>query len=215
MLTLATEPKFSILADKFPLLGADKITFEMLANSSFPSKAEQTAIAAYMNVNAECSKQGEAFRQKAYPPKIAAFFTDGRGIFLQIAADLYNQKITYGEANKKFQKKANELKSQMLAVDQEIQQQRATQQQLDESRQQQEQISQRQIEESRQQAQLGREAQEEAQRKQMAHQMLMNQQRYKPTPFVIPQIPFYPMPIPRNETTNCTMIGNQMNCTTR
>jgi hypothetical protein len=224
--TLVAEPRFASIASKLPLANVLDISFEMLANESFPTPQERKAIAAWVPAHKECSKAGEAYRQQNYPPQLIAFLTEADNSGIVVVAELYNKKLTYGAANKRIQSIADDLRNKVAALVQQIQSQRAGEQQALQKAQEDQQATQKRDEAAQQashqrdeiarqaaqqQYEQAREDQELAARRQAALQFMLNNMRAtQPAPIVPYQIPIRP-----TTTTNCYRVGNQMNCTTQ
>jgi hypothetical protein len=95
---LAYRSEFSILADKLALATSSQQTFGMLSNTSKPSAAEKMAIAEWAKSGQDCfSMTSEWRKQYNFPPTLAAVQDTSFSSFLNLTADLYNGKLTYGE----------------------------------------------------------------------------------------------------------------------
>ncbi len=95
---LAHRPEFSIIADKLALVDTSQQTFEMLSNISKPNATEKTAIAEWVKAKQYCFGQSREWRSQYNAPTIlAAIQETGVSTFLNLTADLYNGKLTYGE----------------------------------------------------------------------------------------------------------------------
>lgn len=220
---LAADPRLTSIADKLPLAGISEMTFEMLANEKYPDAKERKAISEWVSSHKECVKTGETFRQQNYPPQVIALLIEADNSVVAVAADLYNRKLRYGEANKRFQSNLDVFRNRLAAIVQQITSQREAQQQAQDAekaaqqrdsaaRQAAQEQSQQALQaqqaleaqRARNQAELQAQQAEEARRQAVMQQILRNMQTQ---PLPNPYLP--------KSTTNCTAFGNQMNCTTR
>ena len=95
---LAYRSEFSIIADKLALVGLSQQTFGMLSNTSKPNAAEKTAIAEWVKAKQGCFEMMREWRrQYNFPPTLAVIQDTNISTFLNLTADLYNRKLTYGE----------------------------------------------------------------------------------------------------------------------
>ncbi len=196
---LATDAKFATLTRKTSLVSASDLTFEMLADQTFANKKERKAIAIWMQAKDECIKSAQDFRQSNYPPQIRALITEADGSLKALAVDLYNDKITFGEFNRRYQVLANDITNRATVIIQQLKSQQAAQRMAEEQKAD----EQRMAEQQRADQQA---AQAAALRQQLLLQMIQNN---KPI-----QVPL-PPPIPPPVNTNCTVFGNSVNCITR
>lgn len=222
---LATETRFAAVVKKIPIEDISKITFQMLADEKFPSPAERTAIAAWVDADKACFEAGIEWRRKNFPPQIIALATETNTNFYLIVVDLYNKKITYGAFNRRAQQAFNEFQSKFAVIVQQLQDQAAGQKEVREAREkslaaqrerdaEQQSMQQRDAEarrvaeeRARREAYAARQAQQEEADRQMAIQYLLNNRT--------PQAAPYQLPLPRSPiTTNCQQIGGQWRCTT-
>lgn len=130
---LATETRFAALVKKIPIEDISKITFQMLADEKFPSPAERTAIAAWVDADKACFEAGIEWRRKNFPPQIIALATETNTNFYLIVVDLYNKKITYGAFNRRAQQAFNEFQSKFAAIVQQLQAQSASRKEAQEA----------------------------------------------------------------------------------
>ena len=113
---LATKPEFANLSRKLPLTDYSHITFAMLADDSKPTDAERRAIADWFDGHDSCVKQGQADRAGKWPPEILQLIQEGDSVVKAIGADLYNGKITYGEANKRITDAVNNFTAHLIPI---------------------------------------------------------------------------------------------------
>ena len=191
--SLATDDRFALISNKLPLTGMNNITFEMLSNEAYPTSDERKGISDYMNSNQKCFTLGTEYRQRNFSPQIDAITTEFQNNMTSIAVDLYNSKITYGEANKRLQKIYDESRGKIAEITQRIKDKRDAdaKEQNDEQRRQ-------------QQDQEAQNARDLAIRR----QAILN--TIKPI-----QLQPYQIPIRPTINTNCSRIGNQLNCTSQ
>lgn len=95
---LAHRPEFSIIADKLALVDPSLQTFGMLSNTSKPNAAEKMTIAEWVKARQECIAMRREWRSQVNMPLILTAVQDASfSSFLNLTADLYNGKLTYGE----------------------------------------------------------------------------------------------------------------------
>ncbi|UUZ71047.1 hypothetical protein LP415_17725 [Polaromonas sp. P1(28)-8] len=213
---LKGDAKIQILADKIPFDITKSQSLEVLANKAKPTAKEKAALSFFVTEGERCTDLGADWREKNFPAEINALLTAYRVDMVAAFADLYAGKTSYGDLAKLRAKGAAELKISVDAVVRELQAKRTAEQQNQqeaEARKNQADTQARERREMNEQqqrfAQQQAEQQQQEARRQAALQMLMNQRPSQPY-----QLPM-PTPIPRSQTTNCTTLGNQMNCTTR
>ncbi len=92
-------PEFTIIAGKVALpTRAPQQAFEMLSNTTKPNTDEKIAIAEWIKGKQACADMTlEWQKQYHFPPLIAAIGATAFSTFLNLTADLYNGKLTYGE----------------------------------------------------------------------------------------------------------------------
>ena len=116
---VAADPEFKGLSSKMPLGGVRDVTFQMLANESYPNLKERKAIADLVIAHMSCTKAGDAYRQRNYPPQVVAMLNESESNMVSIAAELYNKKLTYGQFNKRLKAIDDDLRSKMISMLQE------------------------------------------------------------------------------------------------
>lgn len=214
---LKDDARIQILADKIPFDITQSQPLETLANKSKPTAKEKVALSFFVAEGERCANLGAYWREKNVPPEINGLLAAYRIDAVAAIADLYAGKISYGDLAKLRAKSAAELKVRVDAVVRDLQEKRASaqlgRQEAEALRKQAETQARERREMNEQQqrfAQQQAEQQQDEARRQAAMQMLMNQRPSRPY-----QIQPYQMPIQRSQTTNCEVLGNQMNCTTR
>ncbi|MEK6770893.1 MAG: hypothetical protein AABY62_04535 [Pseudomonadota bacterium] len=121
--------EFSIIAEKLALVSPNQQTFGMLSNASKPNAAEKMAIAGWAKARQECYGMTIEWRkQYNLPPTLMAIQDAEHSSFLNLTADLYNGKLTYGEyakaraniraqSQQQWAKAAQHLREQQTAAD--------------------------------------------------------------------------------------------------
>ena len=211
---LKEDAKLQILWEKLPFDVTRGQSLEVLANKTKPTMKEKAALSFFTSESERCVDLGAEWRQQNFDPAVISLFATYRVEIVSALADLYAGKTTYGDFGKFRAKQTADLKNNVDAVSRSLrtqqaandkQRQEAVAQQNEAGRQAQEQRV--AIELQQQFARQQAEEQQEEARRQASLQYLRNQKPY--------QVPLYQMPIQRTQTTNCTALGNQMNCTTR
>ena len=196
---MSQRPQFSEIATKLPLMDIRQISFAMIADQSFPTDKQRKAISAWFDEHEACRKAGDEYRRTQYPPDIYSLLQEGETGMRIIGADLYNKKITYGEANKRLQQLADDVLGRLTRIVKQYQAAIAAQKAAAEEQAQQQQA----LADARQ-------AQEQALRQQRAMLFLNFMRANQPPP-----IQFHPMPVSPTVTTNCSAFGNQWSCQSR
>jgi hypothetical protein len=80
-----------------------QISPQMLANESVAVGKELPVIKSLYERHEKCWKDSADFRQMHLPPEVLKTVNEGGAAMFGIGADLYKQKISYGEANRRFQ----------------------------------------------------------------------------------------------------------------
>jgi len=99
---IAKDPLYAELAKKLPLKDG-QISPQMLANDSVAMGKELPVIKSLYKRHEKCWKDSADFRQLHLPPEVLKMVNDGGSAMFGIGADLYKQKISFGEANKRLQ----------------------------------------------------------------------------------------------------------------
>jgi|GEM_PF-6271470 len=219
------DPAYSSIAGHLPLYTMLNISFEMLADDKKPNQTQRKAIAAWASAHKACLQAGESYRASHYAPQLTAIVTEADNQFMVVAADLYNERYTFGEANKQIQKTSDDFRRKLAIFVEQANVQRAAEQQqvrADELRVQEAQAAQRRQDAANQQAlaianqqardlQAAQEAQLDLARRQAAAQIIMNNMNAnRPAPLVPYLIPQRPI-----TTTNCMRNGEQVSCTSQ
>jgi hypothetical protein len=114
--TLTRDPKFAAINTKLPLQDVNSISFNMLADETRPTAQEREEIAEWFDEREGCWKQYAAAIQKEWPPELIQLSGEGIAGFKAIGADLYNRKLTYGEANRRIEELGNTIKARMIPI---------------------------------------------------------------------------------------------------
>jgi hypothetical protein len=207
---VASDSQFKEIAAKLPLEPAASITFAMLADESRPTPKERNEIGAYFDKRDECLKASDAMHRAKWPPELYALGNEGSSRSKAIGADLYNRKITFGEANKQIEVLINDAQARIAVIVKHYQAEIAAIKAADAQRaEERQQVAQLRMDQAQAQARA-QEAQEDANRRQRAllflNYMRANQPVYHPVP--MPQIP-------KTYTTDCNTSGSYTNCVTR
>jgi hypothetical protein len=205
---LTARPEFSDIVAKLPLPDMAHIPFSMLANESLPTAQERTEIAAWFDGFQKCWDLGAPTRQATWPPEIFQLSMEGKTGIEDIGADLYNSKITYGEANKRLQALGNSITGRLIPIIKQYQAQLAAEQ---ETARQQAAAADAQARQQAANAQAVADARalQEQQLRQQRLQMFMNyMQATRPS---VPTL--QPIPQPQTHSMNCIRNGNYTNCT--
>lgn len=213
---LVERPAYSALAQKLPITSMMDVPFEMLADDSKPNNQQRKAISGWATEHRECMRAGEDFRNTHYSPTLAAIVTEADGRAMVVAADLFNRKLSFGEANRRIQAIGDDVRARIAVLTQAaVDQQAADRQKADEAqaaaaRQDAAFVRQQALEaQRRREAQANLEAQLDLALRQAAAQTVLNNM-YRPAPLV-------PYVMPKNPVVNttCSSIGGQTSCTSR
>jgi hypothetical protein len=205
---LASDSKFADIKAKLPLQDVNSISFNMLADQSKPTTQEREEIAEWFDQREGCWKANEAAIRTEWPPEIVQIASEGSSEFKAIGVDLYNRKLTYGEANRRIEDGSNSIKARIIPIVKQYQAEIAAQKAAAEhqaaSRQE---VAARMA--SQQQAYAQAQANQEQALRQRRAQLFLNYlQATRPSPL-------QPPAMPHTYTTNCSGSGNSINCTTR
>jgi CO dehydrogenase/acetyl-CoA synthase beta subunit len=152
-------------------------------------------------------KAGEALHRAQWPPELFQLGNEGSAGLKAIGVELYNRKITFGEANRQIEQLGNSIKARMIPIIKQYQAELAAQKaEVERKREAQAQLASQQ--QTQYEVQIRTDAaQEQAARLQRA-QLFMNYiqaQQQQLRNQVAPR-PTY--------NTNCTTAGSSTNCTT-
>jgi hypothetical protein len=208
---LAADPQYSDIAAKLPLKDMTTISFSMLADETRPTPTERKEISDWFDRRDECLKAGEALHRAQWPPELFQLGNEGSAGVKAIGVDLYNRKITYGEANKQIQQLGDNIKAKAITIIKQYQADIAAQKAASEQQAQQ-----------RQEAANRQAAQEQADANaQYAQQQMLKQQRiqiflnYMQAQQQAQQQQLRDQFAPRpTYNTNCITAGSSTNCTT-
>lgn len=216
--SFTAEARYTGIVARLPLSDFDHITFNMLADQSKPTPLEREAIAEWFDRRDACWKNTAEYRRSKWPSDFIELADQGDSGVKEIGVDLYNRKITYGDANKRLQDLGNAIKAKVALLVKQYQAQAAAlqaqaadtaerqravaeQQQLQQQQYADAQARQDQaLRQQRAQAFLSYVQQQQLQQQQQQHQFQLQQlQQFAPRP---------------TYNTNCYTAGSNTNCTT-
>ena len=113
---LAFDAQFEILSKKLPLYEMTAISFAMLADDSLATPQERKDILAWFGRQESCWKDSEELHRSQWPPDIFGLFQEENSEIHNIGLDLYNRKITFGEANKRIQDYGNIFRARVATT---------------------------------------------------------------------------------------------------
>jgi hypothetical protein len=200
---LASDSRFAQISSKLPLQDVNSVSFNMLADQSKPTTQEQEAIAEWFDRRESCWKANETAIRTEWPPEIVQVASEGSSGFKAIGVDLYNRKLTYGEANRRIEELGNSIKARVIPIVKQYQAEIAAQKAAaDQQAANRQEAAARQA--SQQEAYAHAQAnQEQALRRQRTQLFLNYLQATRPAA------------MPHTYTTNCSGSDNSINCTTR
>ena len=223
---LRVDTRFQSLFEKMPIDITKGQPLEVLASKSKVSTKEKNALSLFTAEGEKCFALGSEWRQKNYLPSVVNLLDKYRVDVLSVLADLYSGNSTFGATAKTRAKLLAEFNSNLSGIIRDTQALReaAEKQRLEsEAKEREAKVArdlniQLQNEKDQRQEQYTRE-QEQFANEQAERQQLENRRNallpYLMKPYQPYQLPAYQMPIQRQQNTNCTVNGNQMNCTTR
>jgi hypothetical protein len=205
---VASDPEYQDISSKLPLKDIAAISFSMLADQTRPTPKQREEIAAYFDERDRCwvnSSERAHFR-----PELLQLTEESASGLKSIGVDLYNRKVTFGQANKLIADlrdsliaRGNVILAQYKAADdaQEAAANAAAEREAL-GREQQRQASARLA--AQQEANASAEAYREQMLRQQRAQAFMNlMQATRPPPAPSP---------PQTTTTNCNAYGTSMTC---
>jgi hypothetical protein len=205
--TLSRDPEFADISAKLPLQDMNTISFSMLADQSRPTAQERKEIASWFDARENCWKASEPTLRALWPPEIVQISNEGSASLKVIGVELYNGRLTYGEANKQIEDLGNSIKGRIIPVVRQYQADAAAQKAAEEQQTaQRAEVAERRSEQ--QQAYADAQAsQAQALRQQRAQLFLNFMRANQPPPVQLPTPP-------RSYITNCASSGNSTNCIT-
>jgi hypothetical protein len=199
---LGADPAFALLANKVSLGAAATATPAMLADPSIANSKERPVISAWASTRADCLKTESKFGNEVYRPPLQAAGIDAEHKLMAAAVELYDQKISYAEFNRRRLAIADEMREKAAQVSRQIQQQGMAFEQADRQAREREQM-QREIDEASRQASIARQqaeaAQQAAARRSVRPNASPGARPYQPPPVVTAR--------------NCFRFGNRIACT--
>lgn len=215
MRTLARDPQYAEISAKLPLQDMNTISFSMLADQSLPTTKERKEITGWFDERDQCWKTQEATLQSQWPPELFQLSNEGSAGIKSIGVELYNGKITFGEANSRIQQLGNSIKARIIPIVKQYQADIAAQKAAaDQREQERKHDSERRI--AQQQAYGNEQANEAEVLRQRRAQMFLNYmnaaQQQQQENIRRQMQTLAPQPI---YNTTCYSAGNSTNCTTR
>lgn len=223
---LRVDARFQSLFEKMPIDITKGQPLEVLASKSKVTTKEKNALSLFTAEGEKCFALGSEWRQKNYLPSVVNLLEKYRVDVLSVLADLYSGNLTFGATAKTRAKLLTEFNSNLSGIIRDTQALRETaeKQRLEsEAKESEAKVArdlniQLQLERDQRQEQYTREREQFA--NQQAEQQQLENRRNALLPYLMKpyqpyQLPAYQMPIQRQQNTNCTVNGNQMNCTTR
>lgn len=104
------DPSYSPLITKISLSGVTDISFQMLADPSFPNSKEQKIIALWAEDFKKCVSESANFRQFNYSKELNMILEKEDNSFFDESIQLYSKKISYGTFNNKILQISKETK---------------------------------------------------------------------------------------------------------
>jgi hypothetical protein len=191
------------------LQDVNSISFNMLADQSRPTPKEREEIAEWFDRRESCWKANEAAIRTEWPPEIVQIASEGSSEFKAIGVDLYNRKLTYGEANRRIEDGGNSIKARIIPIVKQYQAEIAARKAAAEQQAANRQEAAARMASQKEAYAQAQANQEQALRQQRA-QLFLNYLQATRLPPLQP-----PPPMPHTYTTNCSGSGNSINCTTR
>ena len=114
--TLHVYESLNPIADKVDLGAPATPSFKVLTNSDKATDAEKVAIAAWAAQREKCLQAGQSWRESNMPPDLRQLSEGSHGRLMGLMADLYDNKLTYGEFARQRAKIADELRSSWNAL---------------------------------------------------------------------------------------------------
>jgi hypothetical protein len=112
---IAKDPQYAELSRKLPIKDG-QISSEMLAEQSVAMVKELPVIKSLYERHRKCWEDSADFRKAHLPPEVLKMINAGGSAAFGIGADLYNQKISFAEANKRLQEMGGNLDDQAAEI---------------------------------------------------------------------------------------------------
>ena len=207
--SLKNEAKLQGLFERVPFDVTMGQSMEVLSNNGKISDEDKTALSYFVIEDQKCFNLGVEWRTANYPAEVLSITSVYMVDILSTFSDLFGRINTYGETAKKRAKMAAELNNKIRDIAQNVKQQKI------EAENQKKNQAKNKVAKQRAQAQADDLAQQQIQQQELQarrNAALMIMQNWRPMqPILIqPSYQYHP-PV----QTNCQMIGNQMNCTTK
>jgi hypothetical protein len=215
VISFTSEAHYSIIAAKLPLADFNHITFNMLADQSKPTPQEREDIAEWFDRRDACWKNSAEYRNFNWPMDFVQLAEQGDIGIKEIGVDLYNRKISYGEANKRLQELGNGIKAKVASLLKQYQTETAAlqAQAADKAERQRQYADQQQFQQQQYADAQARQNQALRQQRAQAFLGFMQQQQIQQQRVQQQQLQqFAPRP---TYNTNCFTAGSSTNCTTQ
>ena len=210
---LAFDTQFEVLSKKLPLYEMTAISFAMLADDSLATPKERKDILAWFGKQEGCWKDSEELHRSQWPPDIFGLFQEENSEIHNIGLDLYNRKITFGEANKRVQDYGNSFRARVAATVRQYQAEIAAQKAAAEQQ------AQRKQDAAEQQAQRNQDAAERLASQQQAYENAQEQAaaaaRQQRKQLIVNFLKQMGELAPHTTYTNCYGGAGSISCTTR
>jgi hypothetical protein len=112
---IAKDPQYAELAKKLPVKDG-QVSAQMLADDSVAMGKELPVLKSLYERHKKCWTDSADFRQLHLPPEVLKMVNDGGAAMFGIGADLYNQKISFGEANQRLQAVGSSLDAEAAEI---------------------------------------------------------------------------------------------------
>jgi hypothetical protein len=97
------DPQYLSLIGKISLTSMTDISFQMLADSTFPNAKERQAIANLAESYNRCASDSSSYRRSNYSAEVFNLLSHEDKRILDLKLELYNRKLTYGNYNSAIQ----------------------------------------------------------------------------------------------------------------
>lgn len=228
--------RLQVLGDKFPLDISKGQSLEVLANQSKVTAKEKAALSLFVAEGDRCAELGADWRQQNYPASINGLLNTYYASMKSAIADLYAGKLSFGDMAKVRAKEYAEFQNKLAAEIRTVQAQRVnveqqralTEKQAEEQRIAEEQARQKAEKVVNEQAAQRRDEQRRREQEQADNQRRYEQQQTARADEAL-RLRLQQLDEERQRnyeqymrtftrprsTTNCSVFGNTLNCTTR
>jgi len=136
---LARDPQYAEIAKKLPLMLNQDISLEMLADQTRPTPIQREEIASWFDERTKCWHENEDTFRRSLPVAAFEVLTEANSQFESIGADLYNLKLSYGQADKRLREINDNMTARLRQIFEKQKEAMVAQRAADEQRQQQQQ----------------------------------------------------------------------------